>query len=141
MFNDDFLKEFQGITENNVNPKELSPLLLAYLGDSVFEIMVRTYVIYDGARHLKDLNIVSDKLVNARAQSDLYERIKDKLTDEEAAVFRRGRNAKSSSVAKHAALGDYKRATGLESLFGYLYLSGNLKRAMELFKSGLDIKE
>lgn len=137
MFDDGFLKEIESISGKGANPRELSPLILAYVGDSVFEIIVRTYVIYDGARHLKDLNIVSDKLVNAKAQSDLYDNIKELLTEEEAAVFRRGRNAKISSCAKNATLADYKRATGLESLFGYLYLSGNMARAIELFRLGI----
>ncbi len=141
MFDDNFLKEIENLTGKGVNPKELSPLILAYVGDSVFEIIVRTYVIFDGARHLKELNIVSDKMVNAKAQSDIYNKIKDVLTDEEAVVFRRGRNAKISSAAKNATLSDYKRATGLEAVFGYLYLSGNMPRAMELFRLGISVQE
>ncbi len=138
MTNNLFLKEIEEIAGKGANPKELSPLLLAYVGDSVFEIIVRTYVVFEGTRHVKELNIVSDKMVNAKAQSDLYNRIKDILTEEEAAVYRRGRNAKISSSAKNATLADYKRATGLESLFGYLYLSGRTERVMELFKAGID---
>lgn len=133
-----FLKEIEDIAGKNANPRELSPLVLAYVGDSVFELIVRTYVVYEGTRHVKELNIISDKMVNAKAQSDLYNAVKDILTDEEAAVYRRGRNAKISSSAKNATLADYKRATGLESLFGYLYLSGNVDRAMELFKAGIE---
>ncbi len=133
-----FLKEIEDIAGKDANPKELSPLVLAYVGDSVFELIVRTYVVYEGTRHVKELNIISDKMVNAKAQSDLYNVVKDVLTDEEATVYRRGRNAKISSSAKNATLADYKRATGLESLFGYLYLSGNIKRAMELFRTGIE---
>ena len=133
-----FLKEIEDIAGKDANPRELSPLVLAYVGDSVFELIVRTYVVYEGTRHVKELNIISDKMVNAKAQSDLYNAVKDILTEEEAAVYRRGRNAKISSSAKNATLADYKRATGLESLFGYLYLSGNVDRAMELFKAGID---
>ncbi|MBE6008468.1 MAG: ribonuclease III [Lachnospiraceae bacterium] len=133
-----FLKEIEDIAGKGANPKELSPLVLAYVGDSVFELIIRTYVVFEGTRHVKELNIISDKMVNAKAQSDLYNTIKDMLTDEEAAVYRRGRNAKISSSAKNATLADYKRATGLEALFGYLYLSGDIKRAMELFKSGME---
>ena len=133
-----FLKEIEDIAGKDANPRELSPLVLAYVGDSVFELIVRTYVVYEGTRHVKELNIISDKMVNAKSQSDLYNAVKDMLTEEEAAVYRRGRNAKISSSAKNATLADYKRATGLESLFGYLYLSGNVDRAMELFKAGID---
>lgn len=133
-----FLKEIEDIAGKDANPRELSPLVLAYVGDSIFELIVRTYVVYEGTRHVKELNIISDKMVNAKAQSDLYNAVKDMLTEEEAAVYRRGRNAKISSSAKNATLADYKRATGLESLFGYLYLSGNVDRAMELFKAGIE---
>ena len=133
-----FLKEIEDIAGKDANPRELSPLVLAYVGDSVFELIVRTYVVYEGTRHVKELNIISDKMVNAKSQSDLYNAVKDMLTEEEAAVYRRGRNAKISSSAKNATLADYKRATGIESLFGYLYLSGNVDRAMELFKAGID---
>ena len=133
-----FLKEIEDIAGKDAKAKELSPLVLAYVGDSVFELIVRTYVVYEGTRHVKELNIISDKMVNAKAQSDLYNAVKDMLTDEEAAVYRRGRNAKISSSAKNATLADYKRATGLEALFGYLYLSDNVSRAMELFKAGME---
>lgn len=133
-----FLKEIEDIAGKDAKAKELSPLVLAYVGDSVFELIVRTYVVYEGTRHVKELNIISDKMVNAKAQSDLYNAVKDMFTDEEAAVYRRGRNAKISSSAKNATLADYKRATGLEALFGYLYLSDNVSRAMELFKAGME---
>ena len=133
-----FLKEIEDIAGKDAKAKELSPLVLAYVGDSVFELIVRTYVVYEGTRHVKELNIISDKMVNAKAQIDLYNAVKDMFTDEEAAVYRRGRNAKISSSAKNATLADYKRATGLEALFGYLYLSDNVSRAMELFKAGME---
>ena len=130
----DDIKELAG---KDANPRELPSLTLAYMGDCVFEMLVRTYVIYEGGRHVKGLNIISDKIVNAKAQSDMYHNISDMLTEEEIGVFRRGRNAKSASVSKSSTLADYRRATGLEALFGYLYLKGDIKRAAELFKAGL----
>ena len=130
----DDIKELAG---KCADPKELPSLTLAYMGDCVFEMLVRTYVIYGGERHVKALNIISDKIVNAKAQSDMYHNISGILTEEETGVFRRGRNAKSASVSKSSTLADYRRATGLEALFGYLYLKGDMKRAAELFKAGV----
>ena len=77
-------------------------------------------------------------MVNASAQSAMIERIKEELTEEELHVFKRGRNANSATMAKHATMSDYRRATGFEALMGYLYLSGNLKRLLELVKMGLE---
>jgi len=139
MIDKSFLERIEDIVGKDANAKELSPLVLAYVGDCIYELIVRTYVVYEGTRHVKELNIISDKMVNAKAQSDMYNAIRDILSDEEAAVYRRGRNAKISSSAKNATLADYKRATGLESLFGYLYLNGNMERAIELFKTGISI--
>jgi ribonuclease-3 family protein len=76
-------------------------------------------------------------IVNAKAQAEMYYRIQDILTEEEADVFRRGRNAKSFTVPKNADLMDYRHATGLEALFGYLYLKGEKERVVELFKLGM----
>lgn len=134
----DLLNDIEQLAGGKADPNELSSLALAYMGDCVFEMLVRTYVIYKGGRHVKGLNIISDKMVNAKAQSDMYNRIKDMLTDEEAGVYRRGRNAKSASVSKSSTLADYRRATGLEALFGYLYLKGDIRRAVELFKAGME---
>ncbi|HCT65024.1 MAG TPA: ribonuclease III [Lachnospiraceae bacterium] len=118
------------------NPKELSPLVLAYIGDAVFELFVRTMVLSLGNAPVNKMHKRSREIVKAKGQSDMYFKIEDKLTEEEQGVFRRGRNAKSHTMPKNADLMDYKHATGLEALFGYLYLQGNMERLTELFNSG-----
>lgn len=118
--------------------RSVSPLKLAYLGDAVFEIIIRTLIIEETNGKVKDLHKRSSELVNAASQAKLILSLQKELTEEEDAVFRHGRNAKASSVAKNANIRDYRNATGLESLFGYLYLTGQLCRAVELLKTGLD---
>lgn len=119
-------------------PEELSPLALAYIGDCVFEMLARTRVLSAGRVPVHVLHKKTRDLVNAKAQSDFYSRICEELSEEEAAVFRRGRNAKSHTVPKNADLLDYRRATGLEALFGYLFLAGRLERLGDLFQKGLE---
>lgn len=123
-----------------VNPKSLSSLALAYVGDAVFEIIVRTQVLSIGNAPVNRLHKQARELVNAKAQSQMYFRIAAFLTEEEAGVFRRGRNAKSYTMPKNADLMDYRHATGLEAVFGYLYLQGNMERVLELFVKGMDNK-
>lgn len=115
------------------NPKLLSPLTLAFLGDAVYELCVRQRVVAEGNRPVNGMHREAVKLVNAAAQSDAFERISGALTEEELAVYKRGRNANATSSPKHAALADYRRATGVEALFGYLYLKGETERIGELF--------
>lgn len=116
--------------------RSFSPLKLAYLGDAVFEIIIRTLIIEETEGRVKHLHKRSSELVNAASQARLITAIQDNLTEEESAIFRHGRNAKASSVAKNANIHDYRNATGLESLFGYLYLTGNMSRAIELLHDG-----
>lgn len=119
------------------HPKEYSPLALAYIGDAVFEVLVRLTVMSDGNAPVNKLHKKARDVVNAKAQAEMYRRICNWLTEEEEAVFRRGRNAKSFTVPKNADLMDYRHATGLEALFGYLYLKGEKERAVELFRLGM----
>ncbi len=119
------------------DPKELSPLALAYIGDAVYEMMVRTTVLTDGNMPVNRLHKRARDMVNAKAQAEFYYRIADSLTEEETAVFRRGRNAKSYTTPKNADLMDYRHATGVEAVFGYLYLAGRMERAVELFRMGM----
>lgn len=133
-------KIFKAEYNNGQEPKELSALALAYVGDAVFEMLVRTKVLSWGNAPVNILNKKARGIVNAKAQSDMYFRIEEFLTDEEKGVFRRGRNAKSHTVPKNADIMDYRHATGLESLFGYLYLCGNMERAIELFDKGMERK-
>ena len=121
--------------------KTYSPLTLAFIGDSVFDLIVRTYVVGSGNAPVNKLHHRCSKLVQAGAQAQLYHLVKDKLSEEEMAVFKRGRNAKSFTTAKNAGLLEYKTATGMEALIGYLYLTGRIDRIMELMQlhlSGAD---
>ena len=114
-----------------------SPLVLAYLGDGVYEMVIRMLVVSAGNTQVNKLNNRATALVKASAQAALIHAIAEDLDEEEAAVYRRGRNAKSYTVAKHATMSDYRHATGLEALCGYLYLQGKYERLTALLKTGL----
>ena len=111
----------------------LSSLGLAHLGDGVFEVMVRSWLCLHGKAKAKDLHRATVKYVAAPAQAAAMERIRPMLTPEEEEVFRRGRNTAPHSVHKAASRGEYQTATGLEALFGWLYLQGQTRRLNELF--------
>ncbi len=121
-----------------IDARTLSPLVLAYVGDGVYEMLVRLSVLSLGNAPVNHLHKKSRNLVNAKAQRELYFRIESALTEEEAAVFRRGRNAKSHTTPKNGDLIDYRHATGLEALFGFLYLDGQQERVLELFAMGME---
>lgn len=112
----------------------LSSLGLAHLGDSVFEIMVRSWLCLHGKAKAKDLHRATVKYVAAPAQAERYARIQPLLSEEEQDVFRRGRNTAPHSVPKAASRSQYQIATGLECLFGWLYLQGRTNRLNELFE-------
>lgn len=120
--------------DKDINPKQLSPLNLAFIGDCIYEILVRESLVCDANRPVNDLHKESIKYVSAKAQTLAYERIAPVLTEEETAVYKRGRNAKVGHNPKSATQGEYHIATGVEALFGYLYLSQNTERIKELFK-------
>ena len=111
----------------------LSSLGLAHLGDSVYEVMVRSWLCLQGAARVKDLHRATVRYVAAPAQAVRAQRILPILTQEEQDVFRRGRNTAPHSVPKAASRGEYQTATGLEALFGWLYLQGRTERLNELF--------
>ena len=111
----------------------MSSLGLAHLGDSVFEVMVRSWICLSGKAKVKDLHRATVKYVAAPAQAARMERILPILTEEEHDVFRRGRNTAPHSVPKAASRGEYQTATGFEALFGWLYLQGRTDRLNELF--------
>lgn len=117
--------------------KQYSPLTLAYIGDAVYEVIVRTILVEQGNAPVNTLHKHASKLVKAEAQADAYHRIKEQLTEEEMSVFRRGRNAKSYTSAKNATIGDYRVATGFEALFGYWYLTGQTERMLQMAKAGM----
>ena len=113
--------------------REFSPLVLAYIGDACFEILVRSEIL-DVRKNPNKLHRESIRFVRAKSQRELFEKIEENLTDEEIKIFKRGRNAKSHTVPKNADPIDYRIATGLEALFGYLYLLKRYNRIREIFK-------
>ena len=117
--------------------RQYSPLTLAYIGDAVYEMIVRTILVEHGNAPVNVLHKHASKLVKAEAQADAYHRIKEALTEEELSVFRRGRNAKSYTSAKNATIGDYRVATGFEALFGFWYLTGQTERMLQMAKEGM----
>lgn len=115
-----------------------SPLTLAYMGDAVYEIIVRTILVGKGNSSVNKLNKEAAKLVRASAQKDMLHAVEELLSEEEHDIYKRGRNAKSFSSAKNASISDYRTATGLEALVGYLYLNGENERILSLLKSGFE---
>lgn len=115
------------------DPKRMSPLDLAFLGDCVYELFVREQLVSEANRPNRDLHAAKVKLVNAEAQEAAIKTLSPLLTKEEAAVFRRGRNAHTNHTPKNMSSASYHAATGLEALFGYLYLKGELDRLREFF--------
>lgn len=128
----------QELSFKGVQPRQLSPLVLAYIGDSIYDLVIKTYLIDSkGNMPVNKLNRMSSGLVKAQTQSEMIGRIEHMLDEEEEGVYKRGRNAKSYTSAKNASITDYRRATGFEALMGYLYLSGRYSRMMELIKVAL----
>lgn len=122
-----------------VDIRQYSPLALAYMGDCIFDLCVREYLLKQANMPANKLHQKSKALVNATSQSKMYKSLINIVSEEEKAILKRGRNANSNTKAKNATMIDYKNATGLEALFGYLYLKGEQQRINELFKICLDI--
>ena len=114
--------------------KTYSPLTLAFIGDSIFDLIIRTLVVESGNAPVNKLHKRASNLVQASSQAELYHAIKDQLTEEETAIFKRGRNAKSFTTAKNAGVVEYRIATGIEALVGYLYLTDQMDRLLELIR-------
>lgn len=125
----------------NSDIHSLSPLTLAFVGDSVYDLLVRQHLVTLANRPVKDLNKMKVTLVNCKSQADAVNIILDTLTEEEIDVYKRGRNVKVNTASKHSSLADYHAATGLEALFGYLYLKGDTNRIKELFMLILNSSE
>lgn len=115
-----------------------SPLVLAYIGDCVFDLIIKSMVISGGNKQVQKLHEETSRYVQASAQSAMMRVMQPHLTEEEHAVYRRGRNTRSVSPAKNQSITDYRRATGFEALIGHLYLKKEYGRLMELVKIGLD---
>lgn len=136
---DSYLQEIFQLKE--VDIQEYSPLTLAYIGDGIYDLVIRTLVINRGNKQVQKLHQETSALVQASAQSRMMRVLQEKLTEEEHAVYKRGRNAKSVSPAKNQSVTDYRRATGFEALMGYLYLKKDWKRMLELIRDGLESLE
>lgn len=122
--------------ENNVDPKQLNSLALAYMGDAIFETYVRRHLLQSGKVKPNQLHREGTKYVSAKAQCFILFQLMDEdhLSDEEAAVVMRGRNAKSATVPKNTDVQTYRYSTAFEALMGYLYLSGKRERMEELIE-------
>lgn len=129
------IRELFGLKE--VDMKAYSPLTLAYIGDAAYELVIRTMVVEKGNRQASQLHRLTTSYVKAQAQAAMIEALEPELTEEEHAIYKRGRNAKSYTSAKNASILDYRKATGLEALIGYLYLSGREERVLFLIKEGI----
>lgn len=129
------IRELFGLKE--VDMKAYSPLTLAYIGDAAYELVIRTMVVEKGNRQASQLHRLTTSYVKAQAQAAMIEALEPELTEEELAIYKRGRNAKSYTSAKNASILDYRKATGLEALIGYLYLSGREERVLFLIKEGI----
>ena len=131
------IKNVLGLKE--ISPAQLSPLVLAYIGDSIFDLVIKTYLLdTKGNMQVNKLNRFASNIVKAQSQSEMIGIIEPLLSPAEEAVYKRGRNAKSYTSAKNASISDYRRATGFEALMGYLYLEGVYERMIQLIKAGLD---
>ena len=130
------LKELFHLEDQDL--RSYSPLTLAYIGDGVYELVIRTILVKKGNCPVNRLHKKASSLVKAGAQSAIMEVIEEKLTPEELSVYRRGRNAHSPTMAKHATMADYRRATGFEALMGYLYLNREFDRMQKLIRRGME---
>ena len=119
------------------NPREMNTTALAYIGDGVYDLIIRSIVVGEGNTSANLLHRRTSGMVKASAQAGMIRVLLPDLTPEEEAIYKRGRNAHSPTMAKNATMSDYRKATGFEALMGYLYLNNNFARMVELVKLGL----
>lgn len=129
-----YIKEQFDLKE--VDMRTYSPLVLAYIGDAVFDLVIRTVVVGRGNTNVNKLHRRTSHIVKAQTQAMMIEKLLPHLTDEESDIYRRGRNAHSPTMAKNATMSDYRKATGFEALVGYLYLTDQFDRILFLIKEG-----
>ena len=118
-------------------PEQYSPLTLAYLGDCIYELYVRSYLVKDGNENVNKLHKSATTYACCKGQAEFFRKVESLLSEKEMSVFKRGRNTKSH-VPKNSEMSDYRVATGVEALFGFLYLSGEEERICELLKHIFD---
>lgn len=128
----------EDVSDDDKKQAELfSPLVLAYMGDAVFEVFVREMLVRKANVQVNKLHKRASSIVKAEAQARMIAAIKEELTEKEKSIYKRGRNAKSHTTAKNASVSDYRKATGFEALMGYLYLNGEHKRMTELMEKAV----
>lgn len=132
---DAYIREQFDIKE--VDIRTYSPLTLAYIGDGIFDLVIRSVVVGRGNTSANELHRKTSRIVKAHTQAEMIEKLVPQLTEEENDIYRRGRNAKSPTMAKNATMSDYRKATGFEALMGYLYLADRFDRILYLVKEGL----
>ena len=128
----------QNMDLEDIDTVNYSPLTFAYIGDAIYELVIRTMIVDEANRSANDLHKMSSEYAKASTQAKLAEILMEDFDEEELAVFKRGRNTKINSKAKTASFNDYKKATGFEAVMGYLYLEGKTERMIELIKKGLE---
>ena len=131
-----YLEEQFELPEQDI--RSYSPLTLAYIGDAIYDLYIRTIIVKRGNTQPNKLHKKASALVKAETQADMVTVLEQHFTPEETAVFKRGRNAKSYTTAKNATTGEYRRATGFEAVIGYLYLTKQYNRIIDLIKIGLE---
>ena len=132
---DSHIKEYFDLPK--VDVATYSPLALAYIGDGIYDLVIRSIVVGKGNTKASRLHQTTSHLVQAHAQATMMETLTPMLTEDETEIYRRGRNAKSPTMAKNATMSDYRRATGFEALMGYLYLTDQFERILELAKEAI----
>ena len=134
---------FKFTEKNFSSPEQMQALALAYIGDSIYDIMSREYVMKNHLGKINDLHRTVSTLVSARAQASFMKELLENniLTDIEESIYIRGKNQKNNSKAKNASIMEYKLATGLEAVFGYLYLEKNFERLEEMFNYIINLYE
>ena len=129
----EYLRDAFGLRD--VDLRTYSPLTLAYIGDAIYDLIIRTLIVKQGNSRPEKMHKRASALVKASAQAEMIERLLPMLTEEEHAIYKRGRNAKSYTMAKNATMLDYRKATGFEALMGYLYLKEDMRRLIDLLKA------
>lgn len=139
---DNFFQYFkESFAIRHASPESYSPLGLAYIGDSIFDVMVRTIEVSKVNKQVNKYHKDVSKIVCAPAQAKMIKAIKDRLTEEEQQIYKRGRNANYHTKAKNASQTDYRNATGFEAVLGYLYLKEDFERLTDVVKMSLDSLE
>ncbi|MCQ2514526.1 MAG: ribonuclease III [Ruminococcus sp.] len=130
----------ENISQNHTMADEISPLTLAFVGDGVYDLLVRDYLVRKANRPVGELNKIKVSFVNCKAQAEFAKQIMPELTENEIAVYKRGRNAAPKCTPKNGTVADYHSATGLESLFGYLHLKNEKSRIDYLFGKIIELQ-